>query len=95
MMPTQESETQQCKPNIDDYTIGLICALQEEYDATCQMLDEEYKGPDEADPNDDNTYAFGRIWKHNVVIGCLPISIYGLGSATQVVKDMVRSFPMV
>lgn len=93
MMPTQESETQQCKPNIDDYTIGLICALQVEYDATCQMLDAEYKGPDEADAKDDNTYVFGRIWNHNVVIGCL--SGYGLSSATHGVRDMVRSFPKV
>ncbi|RKK23692.1 hypothetical protein BFJ66_g17403 [Fusarium oxysporum f. sp. cepae] len=81
------------EPCIEDYTIGWICALQEEFEATCRMLDEEFGGPETGDINDNNTYVFGRIHEHNVVIGCLPDGRYGIGSAAVVSRDMVRSFP--
>lgn len=77
---------------IDCYTVGWICALQEEYECACRMLDEEYSGPD-IDDKDDNTYAYGRIAEHYVVIGCLPAGRYGTSSAARVARDMVRSFP--
>ncbi|KAJ4236801.1 hypothetical protein NW757_013377 [Fusarium falciforme] len=80
-------------PAIEDFTIGWICALQEEYEAACRMLDEEFDGDDTAEQNDDNTYVFGRIHKHNVVIGSPPGGRYGTTSATGVAKDMIRSFP--
>ncbi|WZH50422.1 PNP_UDP_1 domain-containing protein [Fusarium acuminatum] len=81
------------EPCMEDYTIGWICALQEEFEAACRMLDEEFKGPETSDINDNNTYVFGRIHEHNVVIGCLPDGRYGIGSAAVVSRDMVRSFP--
>lgn len=56
------------------------------------MLDEEYDGP-EIDDKDDNTYAYGRIAKHYVVIGCLPAGRYGTSSTARAARDMVRSFP--
>ena len=57
------------------------------------MLDDEFDGPEASEVNDNNTYVFGRIGGHNVVIGCLPIGRYGISSATSVAKDMVRLFP--
>ncbi|PWI64589.1 hypothetical protein PCL_09519 [Purpureocillium lilacinum] len=81
------------EPSIEDYAIGWICALQEEYEAACRMLDDEFEGPEASDANDNNTYVFGRICKHNVVIGCLPGGRYGINSAAIVARDMVRSFP--
>ncbi|KAF7556324.1 hypothetical protein G7Z17_g1541 [Cylindrodendrum hubeiense] len=81
------------EPTIDAYTIGWICALQEEYEAACRMLDEEFDGPETSNIHDDNSYVFGRIHKHLVVIGCMPNGRYGTSSATSVAKDMVRSFP--
>jgi len=81
------------EPSIEDYTIGWICALQEEYEAGCRMLDHEFDGPETSEANDNNTYVFGRISGHNVVIGCLPDGRYGTSSAASVAKDMVRSFP--
>ncbi|KAF9772904.1 hypothetical protein IL306_009351 [Fusarium sp. DS 682] len=81
------------EPCIEDYTIGWICALQEEYEAACRMLDDEFDGPETSDANDNNTYVFGRISDHNVVIGCLPDGRYGISSAAVVARDMVRSFP--
>lgn len=80
-------------PSIEDYAIGWICALQEEYDAAARMLDAEFEGPDTAEVNDNNSYVFGRISEHNVVLGCLPGGQYGTNSAASVARDMVRSFP--
>lgn len=79
----------------DSFTVGWICALQEEYEAACTMADEELEGPEYAEPNDNNTYFFGRIGEHRVVIGCLPAGRYGLTSATCVAQDMIRSFPRI
>lgn len=85
------------EPSIEDYTIGWICALQEEFEAACRMLDEEFEGPETSHINDNNTYVFGRIGErtreHNVVIGCLPDGRCGIGPAAVVSQDMVRSFP--
>ncbi|KAI1051271.1 hypothetical protein LB505_013829 [Fusarium chuoi] len=85
------------EPSIEDYTIGWICALQDEFEAACRMLDEEFEGPETSHINDKNTYVFGRIGErtrqHNVVIGCLPDGRCGIGSAAVVSQDMVRSFP--
>jgi hypothetical protein len=50
-------------------------------------------GPETSEVNDNNTYVFGCINEHNVVIGCLPDGRYGISSAASVARDMVRSFP--
>ena len=57
------------------------------------MLDVEFDGPETSEKNDNNTYAFGRICGHNVVIGSLPQGRYGISSTASVAKDMIRSFP--
>jgi nucleoside phosphorylase len=57
------------------------------------MLDEEFTGPEISEDNDDNTYVYGRIAQHYVVIGCLPAGRYGTNSAARVARDMVRTFP--
>lgn len=54
---------QECETPTDCYTVGWNCALQEEYECCCRMLDEEYSGP-EIENQDDKTYAYGRIAKH-------------------------------
>ncbi|KGO54821.1 hypothetical protein PEX2_090740 [Penicillium expansum] len=77
----------------DSYTVAWICALEEEYFCACRMLDEEYGGPEISEDNDDNTYVYGRIAKHYVVIGCLPAGRYGTNSAARVARDIVRTFP--
>ncbi|KAL7795823.1 purine and uridine phosphorylase [Trichoderma ceciliae] len=78
--------------HVEAYTIGWICALSEEYLAACSMLDTiERDFPIVV--NDNNTYVFGQIQGHHVVIGCLPMGIIGTISASSVAKDMSRSFP--
>ncbi|OAA65130.1 Ankyrin repeat-containing domain protein [Akanthomyces lecanii RCEF 1005] len=81
------------EPSTEEYTIGWVCALQEEYQAACRMRDCKFGGPETSAINDNNTYAFGRVGGHNVVIGCLPDGRYGNNSAAGVATDMVRSFP--
>ncbi|RDW93506.1 uncharacterized protein DSM5745_00828 [Aspergillus mulundensis] len=88
----REQTPQQGEP-VDRYTVGWICALQEEYDSACRMLDEEFDDPVELDASDDNTYTFGRVGFHHVVVGCLPAGRYGTNSAACVARDMMRSFP--
>ncbi|TFA98435.1 hypothetical protein CCMA1212_009811 [Trichoderma ghanense] len=79
----------------DTYTVGWICPLQEEYEAAREVLDEDLEGPEAAEKGDGNTYFFGRIGKHSVVIACLPPGRYGTTAATRVAKDMMRSFPQL
>jgi nucleoside phosphorylase len=80
-------------PRLQAYMIGWICALQKEYQAACRMLDEEFTRPQLIGFSDNNTYAFGRIGLHYVVVGCLPMGRTGNNSAASVARDMVRSFP--
>ncbi|KAL7950636.1 ankyrin repeat-containing domain protein [Trichoderma barbatum] len=76
----------------DDYTVGWICAINVEYVAAQEFLDEEHEGPEDASPHDNNNYTLGRIGKHNVVIATLPLGEYGIASAATVARDMMRSF---
>lgn len=82
--------------DLNNYTIGWICAVHTEYVAALEFLDEEHEEDiDFVGHNDNNTYTLGRIGKHNVVIASLPQWQYGLVSAATVARDMVRSFPNV
>lgn len=90
---TCDTRLSESNPPQSYFTVGWICALQEEFEAACRMLDEEFDGPDTSEMHDDNTYVFGSISGHGIVIGCLPSGSYGIGSAASVAKDMVRTFP--
>ncbi|KAF3312792.1 hypothetical protein TWF173_006825 [Orbilia oligospora] len=93
MSEALQSRSKLIEPPIQDYSVGWICALQEEYEAAAGMLDDEFDGPEINDISDNNTYVFGCINGHNVVIGCLPHGRYGTCAAAIVANDMVRSFP--
>lgn len=55
-------------------TVAWICALPVEMAAAEAMLDERL--PDlPAKSHDDNTYTFGRVHGHNIVIACLPAGV--------------------
>src|SRR5271170_8055176 len=71
----------QCRLRVQDYTVGLVCALPIELAAVTKMLDEEHHDLPR-DDNDTNLYTLGHIGKHNVVIACLPAGLasqYGTG----------------
>ncbi|KAF3164530.1 hypothetical protein TWF788_001131 [Orbilia oligospora] len=81
---------------LEDYTIGWICALPLELTAAIAVLDERHEPPESRQENhDDNTYVCGSIGKHNIVVTCLPSGVYGVTSASNVVTKMRASFPFV
>jgi nucleoside phosphorylase len=75
------------------YGIGIICALVEEKAAMETMLDEEHEKLDQKS-GDHNSYTFGKIGRHNVVIACLPGGHQGKAAATTVAVHMMYSFPI-
>ncbi|KAI9689741.1 MAG: hypothetical protein M1822_009623 [Bathelium mastoideum] len=77
---------------LDQYQVGVICALDHELAAAKAILDEFYDNTTAPDILDTNTYILGRLHKHNVVITCLPAGVYGTSSAARVVRDMARTF---
>ncbi|THY90683.1 hypothetical protein D6C92_06641 [Aureobasidium pullulans] len=78
----------------DQYTIGWICALPIELAAAVKMLDVEHQRLPPP-PGDDNSYRFGRIGDHNIVIGCLPSGRTGLVSASSVATQMMSAFRQI
>lgn len=77
---------------IDEYHVGVICALPHEMEAASAMLDVEDEPLKSKDAHDHNSYVLGRMNQHNVVIACLPAGVYGTNAAAIVAKDMLRTF---
>ncbi|KAI4843777.1 purine and uridine phosphorylase [Aureobasidium sp. EXF-8845] len=75
------------------YALAIICALVDEMAAMKMMLDEEHENLAQ-ESNDPNSYTFGSIGSHNVVIACLPNGHQGKSAATAVALHMTRSFPV-
>ena len=67
----------------NEYTVGWICALPIELAAAAEMLDKEHQDLPQ-DSTDTNSYSFGRIGEHNVVVACLPAGQLGTSSAAAV-----------
>lgn len=77
-----------------DYTVAWICALPKERAAATAMLDRRHNGLPRL-PGDTNSYSFGNIGHHNVVITCLPSGHYGTVNAAVVASNLARSFPQI
>ncbi|KAJ6257988.1 hypothetical protein Dda_6900 [Drechslerella dactyloides] len=78
----------------NDYTVGWVCALSLEMAAATAMLDETHADL-QKHPNDNNTYALGKVGQHNVVIACLPLGVSGTTSAATVASQMLSTFPLI
>lgn len=79
---------------VEDYTVGWICAIPVELAAAQEMLDEEHGKPLRRIPYCDS-YTFGSISNHNVVIACLPAGQIGTQSAAIVATRMISTFTSV
>src|SRR5947209_8749469 len=77
---------------IEEYQIGVVCALPKEMRAARAMLDKEHKQLQIQDARDNNSYVFGQVHGHNVVIACLPAGVYGTVAAATVASNMLRTF---
>ena len=78
--------------NVQEYTIGWLCALSIEL-AAAQLLLDKTHGDLPCDPNDNTQYTLGSIRNHNIVIGCLSAGQLGIGSAATVATRMSAKFP--
>jgi nucleoside phosphorylase len=81
-----------CTLPIEQYQVGVVCALPHEMTAAIAILDERHQPIIGQDKHDENNYVMGRIHEHNVVIACLPAAVYGTVSAARVARDMLRTF---
>ncbi|KAK4900465.1 hypothetical protein LTR49_027444 [Elasticomyces elasticus] len=80
------------------FIIGWIAALSHELTAARTMLDEEYlDDPEDFAQHkvDHNTYTWGRICNHLVVIAALPSGRCGTGSAQAATIGMLASLPNI
>jgi len=77
----------------EDYTIGWLCALPCEFVAASYMLDEEHDPPRNTNNSDKNSYIYGEINEHNVVMVSIPTSYAGKRGATQTALFIESSFP--
>lgn len=78
--------------SIDQYHVGVVCALPHELTAVRAILDDGDELLQSKDAEDNNSYILGRIGSHYVVIACLPAGVYGTNAAATVAKDMLRTF---
>ncbi|KAL1637633.1 hypothetical protein SLS58_009236 [Diplodia intermedia] len=81
----------------DDYTIGLVTALDREFRAAIATLDERHAEPSDfsARPDDINHYVWGRVAKHNVVVVTFPLGRVGTSVASHVATQMVSAVPSI
>ncbi|MCJ1324005.1 hypothetical protein MMC10_000667 [Thelotrema lepadinum] len=79
----------------EDFSVLWLCALAEsELPAAIAMLDEEYDLKDISLPEwDSNTYVFGSVHGHDVVIACMPLNQPGLVSTATFLAPIQSSFP--
>ncbi|GAB1218378.1 hypothetical protein ATERTT37_007632 [Aspergillus terreus] len=91
MSPLKALETR------DLYTVGWIASLPLERAAATAMLDEKHEKPLDFVQayNDTNSYTWGNIGEHNVVIASLAAGRYGITSATETALLMLSSFPQI
>jgi hypothetical protein len=76
----------------EDYSVGWICALSVELAAAKSMLDTLHATRDQ-NTHDSNTYIYGNIGPHNIVLACLPYNGTGTNNAAIAATHLRRSFP--
>ena len=79
----------------DQYTVGWISALSDEYKVAMAMLDEEHGRPQSTPLEDTNMYHLGKIGAHNVAMACLPGGQTGTGPAAVVAENMRRTLSLI
>ncbi|KAL7763957.1 hypothetical protein ACKLNR_005102 [Fusarium oxysporum f. sp. zingiberi] len=81
----------------DLYAIGWIAALPIERAAATALLHDRHDVPDGfgQHQSDTNSYTWGRIGEHNVVIASLPAGVYGTTSAATTAANLVHSLPQI
>ncbi|PNP57055.1 hypothetical protein THARTR1_02897 [Trichoderma harzianum] len=83
--------------SVDSYHIGWIAALPIERAAATAVLDQRHEEPKDfkQHQSDPNSYTWGQIGKHNIVIASLPSGIYGTISAATTATSLLTSLPQI
>jgi nucleoside phosphorylase len=78
-------------------TVGWIAALPIERAAATALLDERHDEPHgfSQHPSDTNSYTWGRMGKHNIVIASLAAGVYGTTSAATTASSLLSSLPQI
>ncbi|KAI9371738.1 nucleoside phosphorylase domain-containing protein [Aspergillus egyptiacus] len=81
----------------DLYTIAWISPLPIERAAATAMLDERHNRPGDfvQHPADTNSYTWGKMGDHHVVIASLPAGLYGTTSAAITASNLLSSLPQI
>jgi nucleoside phosphorylase len=89
--------TQNMLDSPDHYTVGWIAALPIERAAATALLDERHDEPQgfSQHPSDTNSYTWGRMGEHNIVIASLPAGVYGTTSAATTASSLLSSLPQI
>ncbi|EGU73972.1 hypothetical protein FOXB_15517, partial [Fusarium oxysporum f. sp. conglutinans Fo5176] len=79
------------------YSIGWISALPIERAAATALLNERHDEPEGfvQHQSDANSYTWGRIGKHNIVIASLPAGVYGITSTASTISGLIYSLPHI
>lgn len=79
------------------YTIGWIAALPIERAAATALLDERHGTPDGFAQHecDTNSYTWGRMGKHKIVVASLPAGICGTIPAAMTASNLLSSLPHI
>lgn len=79
------------------YTVAWIAALAHERAAAQILLDEKHDAPKDfiASLADQNSYSWGRMGRHNIVIASLPAGEYGLVSTADTASGLRASLPHI
>ncbi|KAG7414058.1 Vegetative incompatibility protein HET-E-1 [Fusarium oxysporum f. sp. rapae] len=81
----------------DLYTIGWIAALPIERAAATALLHDRHDAPYGFNQHrsDANSYTWGRIGEHNVIIASLPAGVYGTTSTATTASNLIHSLPHI
>lgn len=91
------SPTDKAMNTVQSYKIGWVAALPIDRAAAIAMLHERFEAPEdfEQHPFDTNSYIWGQIDRHNVVIASLPAGVPGTRSAAVTVAKFLSSLPHI
>ncbi|KAJ4190522.1 hypothetical protein NW767_011350 [Fusarium falciforme] len=81
----------------DLYAVGWIAALPIERAAATALLDDRHDEPEGFDQHrsDTNSYTWGRMGEHNIVIASLSAGVYGATSAANTASALIHSLPYI
>ncbi|KAK6340053.1 hypothetical protein TWF730_001828 [Orbilia blumenaviensis] len=79
----------------DEYTIGWICALRDEFTVATTMFTKEHGLPQSLPAEDNGAYMLGEIGQHKVVMACFPAGRMGTTPAAVAADGLRRTFKSV